>query len=126
MSSYAKPLFFVAAAFNVAIAAGLTLGWPMTAQLLQLAPADGSNWLVVKVAAVLILAFGYAYFMVGVDPVRYRPYVSLGIIGKLLVVLVALPVIVAGSQGYLLAWAAMGDLLFAILFALFLKGQRHV
>ncbi|NGY05758.1 hypothetical protein [Solimonas terrae] len=124
--SCSKPLFFVAAAFNVAVAAGLTLGWPLTQSLLQLAPADGSNWLLVKVASVLILTFGYAYFMVGLDPVRYRPYATLGMIGKLLVVAVALPVIVASSQGYLLAWLAMGDLLFAILFAVFLRGPRHV
>src|SRR3546814_16769385 len=89
------------------VAAALMLGWPLIERLLQLAPADGSNGLIVKIAAVLILTFGYAYFMVGLDPVRYRPYVSLGMIGKLLVVIVALPMIIAGSQGYLLAWVAI-------------------
>lgn len=108
------------------VAAALLLAWPLTQQLFQLAPAEGSNRLLVQLAAVLILAFGYAYFMVGVDPVRYRPYATLGMIGKLLVVAVALPVIVHSSQGYLLAWVAMGDLLFAILFAFFLKGSRDV
>src|SRR3546814_14080218 len=80
------------------VAAALMLGWPLIERLLQLAPADGSNGLIVKIAAVLILTFGYAYFMVGLDPVRYRPYVSLGMIGKLLVVIVALPVIIAGRS----------------------------
>src|SRR3546814_14401039 len=75
MSSYSKPLFFVAAAFNVMVAAALMLGWPLIERLLQLAPADGSNGLIVKIAAVLILNFGYEYFMVGLDPVRYRQYV---------------------------------------------------
>src|SRR3546814_2342308 len=128
MSSYSKPLFFVAAAFNVMVAAALMLGWPLIERLLQLAPADGSNGLIVKIAAVLILTFGYAYFMVGLDPVRYRPYVSLGMIGKLLVVIVALPVIIAGRQGYLLNWLAMGDLLLAVMYGLFLRvvGERRV
>jgi hypothetical protein len=123
---YTKTLFFVAAAFNVAVAASLTLGWRFAQNLLQLTPAEGSNHLLLNIAAVLVLTFGYAYFMVGLDPVRYRPYATLGMIGKLLVVAVALPVIVTSGPGHLLAWLAMGDLLFAILFALFLKGRNHV
>jgi hypothetical protein len=123
---HSKALFFIAAIFNVAVAASLTLGWPFAQSLLQLTPADGSNRLLLRIAAVLVLTFGYAYFMVGLDPVRYRPYATLGMIGKLLVVAVALPVIVASSPGYLLAWLAMGDLLFAILFAIFLRSPRHV
>lgn len=123
MNQHAKILFGIAAAFNLAVAASLTLGWSLSAELLQLSPAEGSNRLLVNVAAVLVLSFGIAYALVAHDPRTYRPYVLLGVIGKLLVVAVAVPVLVSGGPGQLLAGLALGDLLFAVLFLDFLR--RH-
>ena len=120
MNRYARYLFTVAALFNVIVAASLLLAWPQMQQLLQLAPAEGSNRLLVNLCGVLVLTFGYAYYMAGRDPVRYRPYIVLGVIGKMLVVATALPGLVTGRQGYLLGWLTMGDLIFAALFVDFL------
>ena len=101
----------------------MMLAWPQMQQLLKLAPAEGSNRVMLNICGMLILTFGYAYYMAGRDPVRYRPYILLGAIGKLLVVIVALPVVITGGQGYLLGWAALGDLVFAGLFLDYLR--RH-
>lgn len=93
----------------------------MLQNVLQLAPADGSNRLILNLCAVLVLTFGFAYYLIGRNPDKFRPYVMLGIVGKLSVVAVALPVLISGSQGYLLALMLMVDLVFAILFIHFLR-----
>lgn len=123
MTKHARILFTIAALFNLAVAVSLLLTWPLTQELLQLTPAEGSNALLKNVAGVIVLAFGYAYWLISRDPVAYRPYISLGAIAKTLVFIVALPVLIAGGEGALLAAAAVGDLLFAVLFFHFLL--RH-
>ena len=120
MYRHAKILFSVAALFNFSLGLSWLLAWPMLQNVLQLAPADGSNRMILNLCAVLVLTFGYAYYLVGRNPDKFRPYVMLGIVGKLSVVAVALPVLVSGSQGYLLALSLMVDLVFAILFVHFL------
>lgn len=120
MNQHAKILFVIAALFNWAVGFSWLFAWPLTQELMQLAPADGSNRMLINICAVLVIVFGYAYFMVSRDPVKYRPYATLGAIGKLLVVAVVLPVLINMSQGWILAALAMGDLLFALLFIHFL------
>lgn len=121
MNGHAKILFVIAALFNVAVGLSWLAAFPLVQNLMQLAPAEGSNRMILNICAVLVLTFGYAYYMVSRDPVKYRPYAVLGTIGKLAVVAVVLPVIIQGGQGYILGWVAMGDLVFALLFAHFLK-----
>lgn len=119
--NYARVLFGSAALFNLLVALSLTLAWPWTQTLLQLDPSEGSNVLLRQVAALLILTFGIAYGMVAVNASRYRAYVLLGIVGKSLVVVAAVPVIFQGGEGQMLAALAMGDLLYVLLFADFLR-----
>lgn len=121
MQKHARILFVVAALFNFAVGLSLLFAWPLTQDLLQLAPAQGSNKLLINIAAVLIITFGYAYFMASRNPVAYRAYIHLGTVGKLLVAAVAIPVLVNRSQGYLIAWLAMGDFVFALLFMNFMR-----
>ncbi|MCB1676913.1 MAG: hypothetical protein KDI01_11515 [Halioglobus sp.] len=121
MRRHALCLFTIAALFNFAVGLSWILAWSMVQNMLLLAPSSGSNRLITLIAAVLILTFGYAYWRAGRAPEQFRAYIHLGVVGKLLVVAAALPTLFAATEGYLLAWLAMGDLCFAMLFVHFLK-----
>jgi hypothetical protein len=125
MSGYSRALFGSAALFNFAVAAGLSLFRPLLAPLLGLEPVSGANAAVFNVAAALVAVFGYAYWRAALDPVRYRPYIELGIIGKLVVVIVVCASWLAGSIDGRLPGLAGGDLLFAALFADYLRRTRR-
>jgi hypothetical protein len=123
MPTHAPRLFAIAAIFNFAIALALMFGRALLGPLLKLEPAAGSNALLIDVAAVLIATFGYAYLRAGGDPQRFRPYIVLGVIGKLLVVAVACAHLASGSVAWPLPALASGDLLFAGLFLHYLRGR---
>lgn len=124
MTIHARWLFGVAAGFNFAVAAGLTVGRPLLAPLLRMDAATGTNALFIDLAAVLIAAFGYGYARAAVDPDGFRQCIALGVIGKLLVVAVALAHFYAGDVAWPLPTLASGDLLFAALVLLFLRRHR--
>jgi hypothetical protein len=124
MERYARGLFGISALFNLSVAAGLTLFRPQLAPLLGLAPVAGANAAIFDVAGALVAVFGYAYWRAGQDPVRYRPYIELGLIGKLVVVAVVTASWLAGNIDWRLPGLASGDLLFAALFADFLRRTR--
>lgn len=124
MEPYARRLFGVAALFNFAVAASLLFGRDWMTSLLALDAISGSNLQIANVAAVLIAAFGYAYWRAALDPRRYRPYIELGVIGKLLVVGAVVAPWLDGAAGWQLPALALGDLLFAILFVQYLRSRR--
>jgi len=124
MRAYTRGLFGLAAAFNLAVAAGLLFLRPQMAALLHLDPVTGSNVVVANLAGALVAVFGYAYARVAGDPLRYRPYVELGTIGKLTVVPAAVLPWLAGQVGWELPLLACGDLLFAALFYDWLRRSR--
>jgi len=121
---HARCLFGIAAAFNFAVAAGMLFLRPWIAPLLELDPATGTNLATANIAGVLIAAFGWAYACIARDPVRYRPYVSLGIIGKVLVVVAVFTPWLTGAIGWRVPALAGADLVFAALFADFLRRTR--
>jgi hypothetical protein len=89
MEGYARLVFSVAAVFNFAVAgAALAAGATLLATL-GLEPATGTNVVFVDITALMIGVFGFSYACVAYDPHAYRPYISLGVIGKLLVVAAA-------------------------------------
>ncbi len=120
MKRHGAWLFSIAALFNLTVGLTMLLALPQLADTLQLTRVEGSNGLLLQIAAVLIITFGCAYGMIAANARRYYVYIYLGILGKLLVVSAAVPVIYSGGEGYLLAWLAMGDLLFALLFIHFI------
>jgi hypothetical protein len=113
----ARPLFPVAAAFNVMVGAPMLLAYPMSASLLRI---EGPPTVWYHICAAIVLVFGYAYWCISQDPVRYRPYVPLGVIGKLAFVAVIYWHWLAGDASPRLAALVTLDLVFALLFLRFL------
>jgi hypothetical protein len=72
-------------------------------------------------AATLIGVFGYAYLRAAQDPRRYRPFIELGAIGKLLAVVAVTWPWLRGQVGWQLPALVGGDLVFALLFIDFLR-----
>jgi hypothetical protein len=121
---HARSLFGIAAAFNFAVAASVLFLRPWIGPLFQLDPATGTNLVNINIAGVLIACFGWAYVCVARDPVRYRPNISFGIIGKLGVAIATFTPWLTGAIGWRVPALAAVDLVFAALFADFLRRTR--
>lgn len=80
--------------------------------------------MLVKIAAGAIAIFGYAYWRVAGDPQAFRPFIGLGVIGKLVVVAIAASSWWMGEIGWQLPGLAGGDLLFAALFLDYLRRTK--
>jgi hypothetical protein len=79
-----------------------------------------------RIVGLLVLCFGIVYAFVGRDPARFGPVLLAGIVGKLGIVALLLPDVLAGKAaagtGYILA----GDALFTMGFLIFLLRSRTV
>ncbi|WP_324731201.1 hypothetical protein [Pseudomonas paeninsulae] len=64
----------------------------------------------------MIVAFGWAYWMIARDPVRYRPFILLGLALKIMVAAVVYGHWLAGNISWQLPTLAFGDIVFALLF----------
>ncbi|MGO9603965.1 MAG: hypothetical protein ACLQAT_11290 [Candidatus Binataceae bacterium] len=126
MKTYARVLFTVAAAFNFAIAGAALFARPALLAMLELDPVTGTNVVFVTITAVMIACFGYSYACIAYDAQKYRAYISLGIIGKLLVVGTVCWLWLAGTLSPRLPSLAAGDLIFAALFADYLRRSQNV
>lgn len=124
MKTYARWLFGLAAAFNAAVGLALLFARPMLGPLLGLAPITGSNIAIVNVAGGLIVLFAYAYLRVALDPVRFRSFIGLAVIGKLIAVVGVVTPWLVGAIDARLPGLVGGDLVFAVLFADYLRRTR--
>ena len=113
----ARPLFTVAAIFNAIVGLGLLISYGMLAPWLGLPPRP-TVW--IHIVALIVLVFGYAYLRIAMDPVRFREYVIMGILGKLAFVVAIYAHYVAGSATAALALLVSADVIFAALFWTFL------
>ena len=114
----AKPLFTVAAIFNVVVGLAMLLAYERLAPWLGFPPRP-TVW--IHIVAFAVLIFGYVYWCVARDPARYREYVVLGIVGKLAFVVVIYAHFLAGDATAALAVLVTADLVFAGLFAAYLR-----
>ena len=121
MDGYARWLFGIAAAANVSVGLSLLFLRRQVAPLLQLDPLAGTNLVFFYLAGTLIVTFGYAYLRIALDPHRWRPVISLGVIGKLLAVGSASWAWLAGDVGGRLPLLLSGDVVFALLFVDYLR-----
>ena len=92
--------------------------------LCRLPSPFGTNLVFVYMVAFLIGTFGYAYARIAQNPRRYRPFIELGAIGKLLAVAAVTGPWLAGEVGGQLPLVVSGDLVFALLFIDFLRRTR--
>jgi hypothetical protein len=124
MIRYARWLFGAAAAANLGVAAAMSLGQPWFVAMLDLDPITGTNVVLVDLAAVLIAGFGYGYARIAIDPVRYRPLIGVGALGKLAAVATVLAGALAIPHLWRLFALIAGDLVFAALFCDYLRRTR--
>jgi hypothetical protein len=123
-SSYTRLLFGGSALFNLAVAAGLLTASAEIGAALNLGAATPGSVVLSNLCGAFIALFAYAYVRIALEPVRYRAYVELGAIGKMLVLPAAGIPWALGYIGWELPLLACGDLAFALLFWDWLRRTR--
>jgi hypothetical protein len=117
----ARLLFTIAAIFNAAVGLAMLLAYDLMVPWLGF-PPEPTVW--IHTIALIVLVFGYAYWRIARDPVRFREYVVLGIVGKLAFVIAIYGHFLAGDATAALATLVTADLIFAGLFATYLARTR--
>jgi hypothetical protein len=111
-----RPLFLAGAVWNWLVALSLVTVFTSTRLRPELGLPREADTLSLWLLAACVAVLGLGYYWAGRDPVRNRDIVRMGVIGKLLVFLIALGHALAGRLPWGLAGPAVVDLLFAVLF----------
>jgi hypothetical protein len=120
-----RPLFYSAAAFNFIAATPLLLATDTMAGQFGF-EMTGTARLFIQMFACVALAFGWAYAMIGRDPVYYRPYILLGMWLKIMVVVFVTVYWRIGAIGWQLPAIVIGDVIFAALFFAYYRQTAKV
>lgn len=123
MITHARWLMGTAALFNWSVVLCFLFLSTQLSALLQLDSASGSNLAMRDLALALVATFGAAYLYAAIDPVRGRPYIVLGALGKSLAALTIFTHWFAGNIDWQLPLLLVGDVLYSLLFIYFLR--RH-
>lgn len=123
MTSNPRLLFRAAGLFNLAVALTFFFAAPQLATLLALQPAPAPT-LYIRILAACIALFGWGYWIIGDDPVRFRPFIIQGMVGKLSVVTLIMMAVAMGQASRGFAALALGDMIFGFLFAIHLARTR--
>jgi hypothetical protein len=78
-----------------------------------------------RFTGLLVACFGGLYALIASDPMRYRPSVWLGVIGKAGVVVLFTQAWLAGRVPFAAYAVSLGDLAFIAGFLLFLSGWKR-
>ena len=116
-----SPLFLVAAIFNWFVGGTLLFAYPLMAPLLGLAGPPGVFY---HIVTGIVILFGFVYWLIWRDPDRYRPFIGLGAIAKLVFVVAIYAHWLRGSASGMLALLVTADLVFAVLFYQNLRTRR--
>ena len=114
-----KRFFVTAAAFNVVVGATFLVAAPDALALLGF--AEPPDVLFHRLTGLLLLCFGAVFFVVSRAPERYRALVLITAIGKLGVVALAAHAWATGALPDSAFVVALGDLLYAAGFLIFLR-----
>ncbi|PXX54690.1 hypothetical protein SAMN05660489_05727 [Pseudomonas sp. LAMO17WK12:I10] len=123
-SAHTRGLFKTAACFNVLAGLPMLLATTPVAALLGLEITPTST-LFIQITMAVVVMFGWAYWMVSVDPVRYRPFIGLGLTLKVVVVALIGGYWLAGNIPWPLPALALGDIVLAVLFWRYLRGSPY-
>ena len=124
MMRYARWLFGISAATNLAVSGALLVFGSLVVRRFGMDPVVGTNVVLFNFAGMLIGLFGYAYVRVAMDPVRFRPLIHVTAIGKLLAFLSAALPWLTGIVSSRLPMLLSADVTFAILFFDYLRRTR--
>ncbi|MFJ2690506.1 hypothetical protein [Pseudomonas sp. NPDC087336] len=119
----ARTLFSTAAGFNILAGLPLLVATQPVARLMGLQTTPTAA-LFIQISMIVVLVFGWAYWMISRDPVRYRPFIVLGIILKILVVAVIGSHWLVGNVAWPLPTLVASDIVFALLFWRYLSSTR--
>lgn len=121
---YPQKMFLSGAVFNTL--AGLlllTISMGPGADILGLEITSTSS-LFIQLVSGVVLAFGWAYWKISTDPVRYRPYILLGMCLKIMVVVLVFGYWLAGHVLWPFAALVSGDIVYAVLFWRFYQAEQ--
>jgi hypothetical protein len=125
MSIYVRALFGFAGTLNLLVGLALLL-WPAGAMAFAgIGPLAASAMPLIYFAGTMIALFGYSYFLIAADPVRFRPLIHIGALGKLLAVASAGLPWIMGQTGPRLASVLAPDVIFALLFLDYLRRTKR-
>jgi hypothetical protein len=115
---YDKTLFIIAATFNLSAAALLLLRPDLV--LAQFRVTDPTAQWLARSMASSVTAWGVAYALVAVNPVRFREFVRLGVFSKTLFFGIYTAALFSGAISFPAFMPALIDLFLAGLFAEYL------
>lgn len=125
MNRYARWLFGISAATNLAVSVALLLFGSFVARRLALDPIVGTNVVLFNFAGATIGLFGYVYVRVAMDPIRFRPLIHVTAVGKVLAFTSAALPWLTGIVSSRLPMLLSADVIFAILFFDYLRRTRE-
>jgi hypothetical protein len=115
-------LFWVAAAFNLAAGLPLLLTPGFMLQTLEVAPPPDLAFH--RMCGLLVVCFGVIYAMIARDLARYRPLVSVAVVGKAGVFAIFAYAWTQGLAPPRALGVALGDLAFGLAFLAFLLTSK--
>jgi hypothetical protein len=114
----ANPLFLIAAIFNWIVGALLLFAYSLVSRVLGI---EGPPDVFFHIVAGIVVLFGFAYWLIWRDLVRFRPYIHFGAAAKLVFVVAIYAHWLTGSASGMLALLVSADLVFAFLFLIYLR-----
>ena len=122
--TYYKKMFFIGALWNWSVSLSFALGYKI---LFPLFGMELPNYLVFFMMFLgLVFVYGIGYFWVSRDINKNHDIVRMGIIGKLIVFVALLWAWVDGEVPVILVGAGIVDLIFTILFIIFLNTYKQM
>ena len=118
-NAYDKALFIVAALFNLSTAAILLVRPDIV--LARLGITDPTAKILVRSMASSVMAWGVAYALVAVNPLRFREFVRLGVFSKTLFFVIYAVAFFSGQISLQAFAPAIFDLVLAVLFVEYLR-----
>ncbi|MFG0330367.1 MAG: hypothetical protein ACF8PN_10765 [Phycisphaerales bacterium] len=114
MAPWIRPLFGFAAAYDLILGLGFLVAGPAIFNAFNITPPN--HWGYIYFSAGVVLIFGVAFAMVALDPRRYRDFIWLGVLFKLVYSGVSLGYFFFGDIPAPWVWFGWFDLVFAGLF----------